>query len=136
MSRPTLVYFHLPGRAEVSRLLFTLGKTDFEVGMSRHNHHAITSTLAVAAPAWVYVRHAHGQQAVQREWLLFFCHTHGLQQCLMSNTQTPNQTTQDKRISFEDWKNKPELKAKKPFGQLPVLKVDGKVLAQSAAIGE
>jgi hypothetical protein len=31
MTAPTLVYFDFPVRAEVARLLFTLGKLDFEV---------------------------------------------------------------------------------------------------------
>ena len=42
---------------------------------------------------------------------------------------------QDKRITFEAW-GSGELKAKVPFGQIPVLHVDGKRLVQSAAIGE
>lgn len=66
---PTLIYFGLPGRAEVSRLLFTIGKIEFE----------------------------------------------------------------DKRFTFEEWRNS-DIKAQTPFGQLPVLQVDGKYLAQSAAI--
>lgn len=37
----------------------------------------------------------------------------------------------DLRFSFEDWG---KWKAKMPFGQAPVLEVDGKMLAQSAAI--
>lgn len=31
-SKPTLIYFPFPGRAEIARLVFTLGKIDFEVG--------------------------------------------------------------------------------------------------------
>lgn len=37
----------------------------------------------------------------------------------------------DMRFSFEEW---PKHKAAMPFGQAPVLEVDGKMLAQSAAI--
>lgn len=67
---PTLIYFGIPARAEVARLLFTLGNIDFE----------------------------------------------------------------DKRLTFVEWKES-DLKCQCPFGQLPVLKVDGdKCLAQSAAI--
>lgn len=39
---------------------------------------------------------------------------------------------EDDRIKSEDWKE--EVKPKTPFGQLPVLYVDGKVAAQSNAI--
>jgi len=60
-----LIYFPIPGRAEVSRLLLTIGKVDFE----------------------------------------------------------------DVRVT--DW---PALKPKTPFGQIPVLEVDGKQLAQMSAI--
>eukprot|EP00775_Hariotina_reticulata_P005347 gene5347-5583_t len=64
-----LIYFALPGRAEVARLLLTIGNVEFE----------------------------------------------------------------DKRMNFEEWgAAKAGLGA--PFGQLPVLEVDGKLLAQSAAI--
>lgn len=38
---------------------------------------------------------------------------------------------EDMRFPFDKW---PEYKAKTPFGQAPVLEVDGKMLAQSAAI--
>jgi glutathione S-transferase len=42
---------------------------------------------------------------------------------------------QDKRVTFEEWRaSGNELKAQLPFGQLPVLQVEGKYLAQSAAI--
>lgn len=40
---------------------------------------------------------------------------------------------QDKRITFDEWREG-DLKASTPFGQLPVLEVDGKTIAQSAAI--
>jgi len=40
---------------------------------------------------------------------------------------------QDNRIEFAEW---PVFKATTPFGQVPVLEVDGKVIAQSAAIGK
>jgi len=43
---------------------------------------------------------------------------------------------QDERITFAEWGSNPDLKAGTPFGQLPVLEVDGKRIAQSAAIGE
>lgn len=43
---------------------------------------------------------------------------------------------QDKRLTFDEWRADADLKAAVPFGQLPVLEVDGKYLAQSAAIGE
>lgn len=36
-------------------------------------------------------------------------------------------------ISFPEW---PEAKLKMPFAQVPVLEVDGKMLAQSGAISE
>ncbi|CAH1407833.1 unnamed protein product [Nezara viridula] len=38
---------------------------------------------------------------------------------------------QDNRVSFEEW---PQLKGKAPFGKLPILEIDGKVLHQSLAI--
>uniref|UniRef100_A0A914EER2 glutathione transferase n=1 Tax=Acrobeloides nanus TaxID=290746 RepID=A0A914EER2_9BILA len=38
---------------------------------------------------------------------------------------------EDKHISFEEW---PNMKTTTPFGQLPILEVDGKPLAQSFAI--
>lgn len=41
---------------------------------------------------------------------------------------------QDKRVDFEEWQ-KLKQEGWAPFGQLPVLEVDGKYLAQSAAIG-
>lgn len=40
---------------------------------------------------------------------------------------------QDNRIDFAEW---PAFKPSTPFGQIPVLEVDGKVIAQSGAIGE
>ena len=43
---------------------------------------------------------------------------------------------QDKRFTFDEWRSNADLKAQLPFGQLPVLEVDGKYLAQSSAIGE
>jgi hypothetical protein len=43
---------------------------------------------------------------------------------------------QDKRLTFDEWRANGDLKAAVPFGQLPVLEVDGKYIAQSAAIGE
>jgi hypothetical protein len=46
------------------------------------------------------------------------------------------QHLQDKRLTFDEWKES-DLKAKCPFGQLPILQLDGgKCLAQSAAIGK
>lgn len=45
-----------------------------------------------------------------------------------------NNEFEDKRLSFDEWRASGDLKASLPFGQLPVLKVDGKYLAQSAAI--
>jgi len=45
---------------------------------------------------------------------------------------------EDKRLTFEEWgKEKENMKSagKVPFGQLPVLEVDGTLLAQSMAIG-
>ncbi|KIH50854.1 glutathione S-transferase protein [Ancylostoma duodenale] len=41
------------------------------------------------------------------------------------------QEYEDVRLSFEEW---PKHKAEMPFGQIPVLEVDGKQLAQSIAI--
>lgn len=64
-----LIYFSIPGRAEVARLLATLGGLEFE----------------------------------------------------------------DERLTFEEW-GQSDLKPKLPFGQLPVLEVDGEMLAQSSAI--
>lgn len=43
---------------------------------------------------------------------------------------------QDKRVSFDEWGAKGGIKSIAPFGQLPVLEVDGKHIAQSAANGE
>lgn len=40
---------------------------------------------------------------------------------------------QDKRVTFDEWG---PMKGSTPFGQLPCLEVDGKYLAQSAAIGK
>lgn len=40
----------------------------------------------------------------------------------------------DKRMTFDEWRAADSLKAQMPFGQLPVLEVDGKFLAQSPAI--
>ncbi|KAL6754466.1 glutathione S-transferase [Haematococcus lacustris] len=65
-----LIYFDIPGRAEVTRVLLTIGKVPFEY-------------------------------------------------CTIST------------ISREQWA---EVKPTMPYGQLPVLKVDGKQLAQSSAI--
>jgi glutathione S-transferase len=64
---PTLTYFPIPARAEVARLLLTVGKVEFV----------------------------------------------------------------DKRVNFDEWG---PMKASAPFGQVPLLEVDGKQLAQSAAI--
>ncbi|RUS84491.1 hypothetical protein EGW08_007730 [Elysia chlorotica] len=41
------------------------------------------------------------------------------------------QEFEDKRIQFPDW---PALKPNTPFGQLPILEVDGQVIGQSTAI--
>lgn len=40
---PTLVYFPLPGRAEIARLAFTLGKINFVVSLTfaAHPHHEV-----------------------------------------------------------------------------------------------
>ncbi|KAF5841066.1 glutathione S-transferase [Dunaliella salina] len=38
---------------------------------------------------------------------------------------------EDKRVPFEEW---PQLKSSTPFGQLPVLEVDGTTIAQAGAI--
>lgn len=67
-----LIYFSLPGRAEVSRLIAAVGKLD---------------------------------------------------------------ELEDKRMSFDEWKSPDNsVKPAAPFGQVPVLEVDGKFLAQSPAI--
>jgi glutathione S-transferase len=67
---PKIIYFALPGRAEVARLMFSITGKEFE----------------------------------------------------------------DKRLTFDEWRANGDLKAAVPFGQLPVLEVDGKYIAQSAAI--
>lgn len=41
---------------------------------------------------------------------------------------------EDKRLTFDEWRANGDLKASLPFGQLPVLQLDGKYIAQSAAI--
>jgi hypothetical protein len=68
------------------------------------------------------------------------CHfNHSYQACcfyiLLSNKAfTCPGCLQDKRVDFEEW-GKMKQEGWAPFGQLPVLEVDGKYLAQSAAIG-
>lgn len=55
--------------------------------------------------------------------------------CLLPRHATSCWSLQDKRLNFEEWgAAKASLGA--PFGQLPVLELDGKLVAQSAAIGE
>lgn len=44
-----------------------------------------------------------------------------------------NFVVQDKIIPWEDW---PNYKPGSPFGQMPYIEVDGKVIAQSAGIGK
>lgn len=44
-----------------------------------------------------------------------------------------NVHVQDKRVTQEEWA---ALKPQTPFGQIPVLEVGGRHIAQSAAIGE
>jgi glutathione S-transferase len=54
----------------------------------------------------------------------------------MVDNGTDYLTMQDKRISYEQWPQvQHDWKPKCPFGQVPILMVNGKVLAQSAAIG-
>lgn len=98
--KPRLVYFDFPVRAEVSRLLFTLAKVDFDVS-------------AVRQPC---------------------CGPHHDTPAAVS---TPASLLQDTRISYDQNWAQGEWKDKCTFGQVPILEVDGgKVLAQSAAIGE
>jgi hypothetical protein len=103
---PTLTYFALPGRAEVSRLLFTLGGKEFQVKSNMHAAKDCLSSPQLLARSAVPIR-----SKAEHFWMW----------------------SQDKRITQDEWR---ELKGSTPFGQVPILDVDGKRLAQSAAIGE
>jgi hypothetical protein len=43
---PTLIYFNVPGRGEITRLLFTLGKVAFEVSADQTFALLVTSSEA------------------------------------------------------------------------------------------
>jgi hypothetical protein len=123
MAGPTLVYFDFPVRAEVARLLFTLGKVEFEVSAGSK---ACLQTRCCAAQTSVC------------HWLHPLSAEHDVALCflLMDDNSNDYLIMQDKRISYEEWPQiQNDWKPKCPFGQVPILMIDGKVLAQSAAIG-
>jgi hypothetical protein len=106
--KPRIVYFDFPVRAEVGRLLFTMAKVDFDVSARQEQTHLAPKAAALIA------QHSSSQQSSPTVPLL-----------------------QDTRISYDEGWAQSEWKEKATFGQVPLLETsDGKVLVQSAAIGE
>ncbi|CAG9761714.1 unnamed protein product [Ceutorhynchus assimilis] len=56
----------------------------------------------------------------------------GAGECIRYLFAYAKQPYEDNRIAFQDWQ---ALKPNTPYGQLPILEVDGKVVPQSTAIG-
>lgn len=108
-----LTYFGLPGRAEVARLLLTIGKIEFEV---RLGCAPAPGLRALGMPP---------SEASSSVLMPASCRSPRLHHHPLSHVQ-------DQRIAFDQW---PAIKPTAPFGQAPMLTADGKPLAQSAAIG-
>jgi hypothetical protein len=98
----------------------------------------MTSTAAVSC-LLLKGQHCHQHHRTSQQCSAFLVQSkpfHNHKQYRETHT-TPHRADclQDKRVDFEEWQ-KLKQEGWAPFGQLPVLEVDGKYLAQSAAIGE
>lgn len=66
------------------------------------------------------------------EYKLIYFKVRGRGEFLRYILKEGGQSFTEEEVTMENW---PEKKSKMPMGQVPVLEVDGKMLAQSVAIG-
>lgn len=108
------------------------------VNFSMHDCHVACSSLHTCGPYGSQHPLPFGPQHPLPQWFATrsvsestVMHSAGEHHCVSPDPAV--HCVQDKRISFDEW---PNWKAKMPFGTMPVLEVDGKMIAQMAAIGK